>query len=230
MKSFKIKTICSSGGRDTNNIVVISTSLKNHNSPLLRALHALEELTSRVPKQDAHTRRLKRGISFIERPLKETLNIGSFYHNENSFEDLLYSIDHEIEKQELSSAAKSSISSHIRALFKLSRVVMGDGKPISVCLKNYIPFFTNKRESSRTKTVLDDISTISHQDITELEKKAKNITQSFLSGLSSACSKDIDEYLKLCEYHEKLACRKLSKYKRKQIEPFFLSLNISISN
>lgn len=193
---FKIRTHHANGGRTTLQEIIINVSLHNHQSPVVVALHKLEETARLNRKQKTHTHRLKGIVEYLSLSLHEALNVPLSDHTRESFDDLLYTVEQSIGKRQKSSFTKLAEWEGMTRLLKLNHQPMSDGTHVSACLKNYSSTFKGNQLSQ--KKALQKLTVIPHTDFKDLEKKATLATEEILDTLLKACGKDIDEYLRVC--------------------------------
>lgn len=198
MYVFKIPTHHANGGRTTLQEIEIKVPIHNHQSPVVLALHKLQEAANLNRKQKTHTYRLKGVLEYLCLTLLDAINISLLNHTRDSFTDFLYAVEQAIDRRTKSSSEKVSEWQAFTSLLRFNHQPLGDGALIDGCLKHY-----SNRLSFRKpligKTALQKLAVIPHENFKDLEKKAIQTTEEIMNSIIKACEKDIDEYFRICE-------------------------------
>jgi hypothetical protein len=198
MYIFKIATHHANGGRTTLQESEISVPIQTHQSPVVLALHKLEEIAKLNRKQKTHTYRLKKTLQHLCLTLLDAFNVPLSDHTRDSFTDLLYAVEQAIDRCTKSPGEKIANWQAFTALLRLVHQPMGDGAKVSDCLRLYSKEL-NYKSSLTGKTALKKLAVIPHEDFKDLEKKAIQVTEELVTSIIKACERDIDEYLRICE-------------------------------
>jgi hypothetical protein len=164
---------------------------------------------------------LRRCIELLSLSIPKNLNTPLSQYTKGSFEDLLYSIEQVIDQDESTPKVKAARWMQLRALLKLIDEPLADGTPITACLQDYLGMFRDAKFHSR-RPALQQLSTIEHDNIKDLEEKAISITKKILDDIISGCEKDIHEYLKICRKQNNFSHYKIKAETKDYLMAYFL--------
>lgn len=227
MRTFTISITQADGGRITEYDMEVRISATNTYSPFILALQKLEESSRFVRKQKSHMYALRQCLEILSSKIPKDLDIPISQYTKVSFEDLLYSIEQAIEGNESTAKVKGAQWAQLRSLLRLNNHPLGDGTPIHACMQDYPGIYTRGGLLPR-RPALQQLSTIDHDNIKDLEEKAINITKKILDDIVLGCKKDIDEYLKICRKQNNFSNYKLEEKTKNYLVARFKKVDVKI--
>ncbi len=219
MHKFSVWVKSTRGIKESVRVLEVTLSAPSHNSPFVLGLTRLETESRFNPPAATYVYRLKNTLQFLSVSIPNLIQLPISKYSRDSFDDLLYTIDQALEKSSVSIVEKVARSNVVRWLLGKNDLPLQDGTEIRACLSHYVSILKNKASLSST---LQAVSTITHQDLSDLEAKAKFITQDRLNIILQACKSDIDSYLNTCRKQSNFARYTIKDGVRKEIFKQFI--------
>ncbi len=213
MQSFSISVRYTLGARLIQKEKQFLLDIKETGSPFVLGLRKYEAESKLSPKSIAIANSTRNTLEYLVPMLPHLINIPVEKHTRESFDNLLYTIEQLISLNGKSDLSKESAATYVRAILRRVDRPLGDGTFASSCVKDYVTTLKTRSFSKRPKM----LSAIPHENIPDLENKAKNISKKILEDLSRACEKDLDAYLKICMKQNKFENYPINVSKQKAL-------------